>query len=138
VIRLVIDVNLSPVWVEFLANHGWLAVHWSTVGDSRARGRTVTTWAREHGHVVFTHDLDFGTLLALTRETGPSVFKFAPMIVFTEQIGLIVVATIRTYESQRRRGPCPARRMRLHEGAIVTVDELRGRVRILPIHSKSK
>ena len=24
-------------------------------------------WARDNGHVVFTHDLDFGTLLALTR-----------------------------------------------------------------------
>ena len=32
-------------------------------------------WARENGYVVFTHDLDFGTLLALTRDAGPSVIQ---------------------------------------------------------------
>jgi predicted nuclease of predicted toxin-antitoxin system len=32
-------------------------------------------WARENGHVVLTHDLDFGTLLALTRANGPSVVQ---------------------------------------------------------------
>lgn len=39
------------------------------------RHRTVMGWARENGHVVFTHDLDFGTLLALTRASGPSVVQ---------------------------------------------------------------
>jgi hypothetical protein len=29
-------------------------------------------WARENRYVVFTHDLDFGTLLAVTRESGDS------------------------------------------------------------------
>ena len=29
-------------------------------------------WAREHGFVVFTHDLDFGHLLALTHAAGMS------------------------------------------------------------------
>lgn len=27
-----------------------------------------------HGYTVFTHNLDFGTVLALTHATGPSVF----------------------------------------------------------------
>ena len=29
-------------------------------------------WALTNGYAVFTHDLDFGTLLALTHATGPS------------------------------------------------------------------
>jgi hypothetical protein len=78
VIRLVVDVNLSPQWVEVFAGHGWHAVHWSTVGDPRAKDRTIMAWARENGHVVFTHDLDFGTLLALTRASVPASFRFAP------------------------------------------------------------
>jgi predicted nuclease of predicted toxin-antitoxin system len=75
VIQLVVDVNLSPLWIDVFVDHGWPAVHWSTVGDPRAKDRTVMAWARENGRVVFTHDLDFGTLLALTRETGPSVVQ---------------------------------------------------------------
>lgn len=74
-IKLVVDISLSPTWVDFLAKHGWPAVHWSTVGDVRAKDQVVMEWAREHGHVVFTHDLDFGTLLALTRARGPSVIQ---------------------------------------------------------------
>jgi len=35
------------------------------------------SYAQDHGYVVFTHDLDFGTLLALTRARGPSVVLVA-------------------------------------------------------------
>ena len=80
-------------------------------------------WAREHGHIVFTHDLDFGALLALTRASGPSVIQVRSHDVLPEHLEGIVVTTIRAYESQ------------LQQGAIVTVDESRGRVRILPIKS---
>src|SRR5260370_41795868 len=31
-VQLVIDMNLSVEWVTELAQHGWSAVHWSTVG----------------------------------------------------------------------------------------------------------
>ena len=72
-IKLVVDVGLPPSWVEVFVKHGWPAVHWSSLGDPRAKDRDVMAWARQHQQVVFTHDLDFGTLLALTRAAGPSV-----------------------------------------------------------------
>lgn len=81
-------------------------------------------WARENGYVVFTQDLDFGTLLALTRESGPSVIQVRAHDVLPEHIEEDVTTTIRTYEAERR------------QGAIVTIDELPRRVRILPIRSK--
>ena len=74
-IRLVVDISLSPAWVAVFTKHGWPADHWSAVGDPHAKDRIVMAWARENAHVVFTHDLDFGTLLALTRATGPSVIQ---------------------------------------------------------------
>jgi predicted nuclease of predicted toxin-antitoxin system len=49
--------------------------HWSLVGDPRAKDSVVMAWALEDGHVLFTHDLEFGTLLALTRANGPSVIQ---------------------------------------------------------------
>jgi predicted nuclease of predicted toxin-antitoxin system len=74
-VQLVIDMNLSPEWVDELARHGWSAVHWSKVGDPRAEDAVIMDWARSNGHVVFTHDLDFGTMLALAHANGPSVLQ---------------------------------------------------------------
>jgi len=32
-------------------------------------------WALANGHVVFSHDLDFGAMLELTHANGPSVVQ---------------------------------------------------------------
>jgi predicted nuclease of predicted toxin-antitoxin system len=34
--RILIDMNLSPQWVEVLGQHGFEAAHWQQVGDPRA------------------------------------------------------------------------------------------------------
>jgi predicted nuclease of predicted toxin-antitoxin system len=33
--------NLSVEWVGELAQHGWAAMHWSTVGDPRAEDSVI-------------------------------------------------------------------------------------------------
>ncbi len=58
--------NLPPGWAPVLATAGFEAVHWSTVGNPEASDRAIMTWAKTNGYVVFTHDLDFGALLAAT------------------------------------------------------------------------
>jgi predicted nuclease of predicted toxin-antitoxin system len=50
-------------------------MHWSQIGDPKASDKVLMEWARSNHHVVFMHDLDFGTLLALTHENGPSVIQ---------------------------------------------------------------
>lgn len=97
------------------------AVHWSTVGDPHATDRTIMGWARERQYVVFTHDLDFGTLLALTQAEGPSVIQVRTQNVMPAYLERVVTGVLTTYASQ------------LSEGALLTVDEGRARVRILPI-----
>ena len=66
-LRIVVDMNLSVEWIPMLEQAGWVAVHWSSIGDPRADDATIMSWAATHDHVVFTHDLDFGTTLALTQ-----------------------------------------------------------------------
>jgi hypothetical protein len=51
------------------------ARHWSEVGDLRAPDAEIMQWARQHGCVVFTNDLDYSALLAATRASGPSVLQ---------------------------------------------------------------
>jgi predicted nuclease of predicted toxin-antitoxin system len=63
-IKILVDMNLSPDWVPILAREGWESVHRSAVGNPRARDDEIMAWATAHSHIVFTHDLDFGTALA--------------------------------------------------------------------------
>ena len=73
--KIVLDMNLPPSWVEFLSQYGIEAVHWSTVDDTRASDAEIMRWAVAKGHVIFTHDLDFSTLLSVTEAVGPSVIQ---------------------------------------------------------------
>ena len=120
-LSILIDMNLSPDWVDELAAHGWSAVHWSTLGDPKMPDREIMDWALANDHVVFTHDLDFGTMLALTQANGPSVIQVRGQNILPDHLGPIVVAALNQYESE------------LQSGALVVVDEAKSRVRILPI-----
>jgi predicted nuclease of predicted toxin-antitoxin system len=71
-VKILIDMNLSPEWVSFLEQAGFMCAHWSTVGNPRAPDSELMAWAREHGYVVFTHDLDFGALLETVSNISSS------------------------------------------------------------------
>jgi predicted nuclease of predicted toxin-antitoxin system len=79
--------NLSPQWVDVFRRLGDDAVHWSTVGDPRAEDTEIMDWARNNGSVVFTHDLDFGALLAATQADGPSVIQVRAQDVTPRHLG---------------------------------------------------
>ena len=67
--------NLSEVWVDFLAKHGFEVVHWSTIGHVESLDEQILDYAAEHGFVILTQDLDFGEMLALRRLTLPSIVQ---------------------------------------------------------------
>jgi predicted nuclease of predicted toxin-antitoxin system len=120
-VKVLIDMNLSPDWVPILLRHGWPAIHWSTVGDPRATDRTIMDWALANGHIVFTHDLDFGTMLALTHAAGPSVLQVRAQDVLPDHLEGVVIAALRQHDAD------------LAAGALVVVDESKCRVRVLPL-----
>lgn len=121
--KILLDMNLSPTWTSFLKDAGWEATHWSTVGDPRAPDVILMAWAREHGYVVFTHDLDFGTMLALTRAPGPSVIQIRCEDITPSGSGTLVVRALRQFGET------------LERGALVVVDEARLRARVLPFEN---
>ena len=120
-VPLVVDMNLSVEWVTELARHGWSAVYWSAVGDPRADDSVIMAWALANGHVVFTHHLDFGTMLALTNAAGPSVLQVRGQNVLPEDLGPVVIAALRQHDAA------------LAAGALVVVDVKKSRVRVLPL-----
>ena len=120
-LKLLVDMNLSPDWVPALRKHGWEAVHWSTLGDPRASDKDIMEWAAAHRYVVFTHDLDFGTMLALSHEAGPSVLQIRTADTLPDYLEGAVIAALNQHEAD------------LSAGALVVVDERRNRVRVLPL-----
>ena len=120
-VQLVVDMNLSPDWTAELARHGWSAVHWSSVGDPRADDAAIMAWALANGYVVFTHDLDFGAILAMTHATGPSVIQVRGQDVLPEHMGPFVIAALRQHDAA------------LAATALVVVEERKCRVRVLPL-----
>jgi len=73
--KILIDMNLSPDWVQVLESAGHEAVHWSVVGNHDAPDLELFQWAIMRGYTVFTHDLDFGAILAATETRAPSVVQ---------------------------------------------------------------
>ncbi len=118
--KFLIDMNLPPEWVNIFEQHGWHAVHWQEVGEPSALDSTIMAWARQHNYVVFTRDLDFGTLLAMTFADGPSVVQVRAKDIMPQALGNLLMAILREHQSV------------IENGALLTVTEDRTRVRILP------
>lgn len=114
--------NLTPLWVDVLGHHGWHTVHWSSIGDPRAKDSEIMHWALMNNFIVFTHDLDFGSILAATQAKGPSVIQVRTQDVMPAHLEQIVVAALQQYETE------------LETGALIIVHEGRLRVRVLPLN----
>lgn len=119
--KLLIDMNLTPRWVETLSVGGFQAAHWSDIGAVDAPDHEIMTYAAEHDYIVFTHDLDFGTILAATHGEKPSVIQIRGVDIRAEVVGEIVLKALHQMAVE------------LERGALVTVDAKRARLRILPL-----
>jgi predicted nuclease of predicted toxin-antitoxin system len=93
-VKLLVDMNLSPSWVERLARHGFEAVHWSTIGAATAPDVEILTWADEHHFVVITNDLDFSAILAAGAVAGPSVVQLRTQDPLSEDAVRIVARAL--------------------------------------------
>lgn len=97
------------------------AVHWSSVGKPDAPDEEIMEYARENGYTVFTHDLDFGAMIALTQATSPSILQVRAQDILPKSIGNIVIAILQKYKTE------------LEQGALIVFDKSKERVRILPL-----
>lgn len=122
--KVLLDMNLAPAWVAYLAEVGYSARHWSTIGPADAPDSAIMAYAREHGYIVLTHDLDFGAILATTGVDGPSVMQLRtpPAI---DACGELVVRALRQFEQE------------LTQGAIVTIRRDATRATVLPLQSRT-
>jgi predicted nuclease of predicted toxin-antitoxin system len=121
--KLLVDMNLSPRWVTMLVDEGIDAAHWSTLGAGNAPDSEIMAYAKANGYVVLTYDLDFSAILAATHGSKPSVVQIRAEDTSPDVIGKQVVMALRQMASE------------LDDGALITVDPSRTRLRILPMQA---
>jgi predicted nuclease of predicted toxin-antitoxin system len=120
--RLLIDMNLTPRWVQYLREAGHDCTHWSEVGMTTAPGAAICAYGREHGYVVITNDLDFPQILAHTSEAKPSIILLRGEPLTPELRGPVLLSAILECREE------------LEAGAILTIDwSDKVRARLLPL-----
>ncbi|GFE72331.1 DUF5615 family PIN-like protein [Chroococcus sp. FPU101] len=123
--KILIDMNLSPDWVATLAKYRIESVHWSTIGDFGATDRVIMEWAVTHNYIILTNDLDFGAILASSGATSPSVIQIRTQDLFPESLENELIKALNQFQEQ------------LQEGALITIDLNRSKIRVLPINKNN-
>lgn len=81
-------------------------------------------YARIHNAIVLTHDLDFGAILAATQGNKPSVVQIRADDGSPDTIGRQLVLALQPLKEE------------LADGALVTVEPGRTRLRVLPLQAR--
>ena len=119
--KIIVDMNLSPRWCDYLKTAGLNAIHWVEIGKPDAKDSEIFLYAKNNDYMLLTHDLDFAVILAHTAMDSPSVIQLRTRDTLPEKHASKVIETIKKYHKE------------LNNGAIVTIDLIQSRVRILPI-----
>ena|SRR3990170_4077456 len=119
--KILIDMNLSPFWENYLTEEGFECVHWSKIGKGNEPDSFLFEYAKKNNYLILTHDLDFGAILAHSGDDGPSVVQIRSNNITPEFYGKKLVSAIKQAETY------------LKEGALVIIDETRSRIRVLPL-----
>lgn len=124
--KIVLDMNLSPAWIPFLKAGGHEVKHWSEIGVITATDIEIMEWARNNDYIVFTHDLDFSALLFATEAKAPSVLQLRTEDIRPKTVGKLVLVALQQAEEN------------INQGALVTIDPSKNRIRLLPLKQNNR
>ena len=120
-IRILVDMNLSPRWVSKLQAANIHAKHWSELGKADATDFEILSFSIAHHYVILTADLDFSTILARSSNSQPSVIQLRFDQLDPDAAGPSVLNALKQFNDE------------LQRGALVTIDINRNRIRLLPL-----
>jgi predicted nuclease of predicted toxin-antitoxin system len=119
--KILIDMNLTPIWVTFFQENNINAVHWTEIGKVNASDKEIFDYAIENHYIIFTNDLDFGAILANSHTQTPSVIQVRTQDLMPHSLGNTILELLSQFEQS------------LIEGALITLDKQKMRVRVLPL-----
>ena len=119
--KVIVDENLPPEWCGFLQQYGHSAIHWKDLGQHGDADELIFDYAQAERSVILTQDLDFTRILALRGVRLPSLVQLrvdCPIPSFT---GEAVLHVLQVYSNA------------LENGALISIEPERHRVRLLPL-----
>lgn len=120
--KFLIDQNRSPRLAALLRDRGHDAVHTLELGLERAEDIDLLLLAEREDRIIVSADTDFGTLLALSGRTSPSIILFRSRNALTaDQHAELILGHLDDLAPD------------LVEGAVVVVGDERIRIRRLPL-----
>ena len=120
--KLLIDMNLSPRWVDVFFSHNIEATHWSSIGSAYASDIEIMAYAKTNNYVVFTHDLDFSAILAINHYQKPSVIQIRMGDISPAVSGQLVINAIFAAVAE------------IEKGALITINLNKTRLNVLPLN----
>ena len=119
--KLLLDMNLPPKLADILADKGISSVHWYAIGAPDASDEEIMSYAKDNDNVVVTHDLDFSAILSVTHGQKPSVIQIRVQNLNANEIAELIAMTVSQNSDT------------IGQGAIVSLDANRARMRVLPL-----
>ncbi|MCX6345777.1 MAG: DUF5615 family PIN-like protein [Armatimonadetes bacterium] len=121
--KLLLDQGLPRSAAAILREYNLDAIHVGEIGGARWADIEIIRRAREDGRVIVTLDADFHAILVLSGVKSPSVIRIRIQALRGEELTRLVLMVVDRCNEE------------LKNGAMVTVQEGRLRVRLLPLVS---
>ena len=119
--KLLVDMNLPPKFAEMLMDKGIDAVHWHKIGSPDAKDAEILTYAISNDMIIVSCDLDFSAILSNTCGQKPSIVQVRTQDYLNNETAAMITKSVTENASE------------LNEGAILTIDAKKSRLRLLPL-----
>lgn len=119
--KFLVDMPLSPKTADYLKSLGYDAVHLFSIGKERATDAEIIQLAKEQERIIISTDLDFSAILAHSKSVIPGVIIFRIEYATVEKINSYLRDLLGTVSANQL------------ENSIVSVDDVRARIRKLPL-----
>ena len=119
--RILLDMNIPMKYAPSIEKRGITVQRWRDVGAIDASDADIMEYASNNDYIVMTYDLDFGTILSITKDLKPSIAQIRSSIQKSNKAVELICDALLRYSDE------------LNTGAILSIDLHKSRVRLLPL-----